>query len=441
MGLNCPEDMAAQAGLLELPTTGLVEMMRSLRLEDVPKVRSVCRQLRDMQLSMYMPMLLSANYSERGLYGLLVCKYCASCANCASCAASSVPWPSEILPHLIKAGAPVERQLNIQISVTVVSVRHVLLKPFGSPTQGTVWACETYRVRSEVVRISEFEKFASMMIWYCKKLGLDPNASEFLFEGVVLDGLQCPYDVDMDSNVTVHVLPSGLYTRLLQDGIPGRDELDPEILITATHPETVGAAIATTEVDHPATTARMVLRAQIKFKIRKTTAMRKLMDAFFKRLAFYAEPGLDRSMIVFTFDGKRIHGEQCAYDHGMTNESHIDIMPANEFVEAANKVHASTMYILAHWNAVGMPFLQRQQMWGGKNISPTLRTMRLQLDTLCARWHQATPIIIAAAYGRSETVAELLCAHADEDATDKENNTALDVAREFQHTETYMTLM
>ena len=50
MGLNCPEDMAAQAGLLELPTTELVEMMRSLRLEDVPKVRSVCRQLRDMQL-------------------------------------------------------------------------------------------------------------------------------------------------------------------------------------------------------------------------------------------------------------------------------------------------------------------------------------------------------------------------------------------------------
>ena len=55
------------------------------------------------------------------------------------------------------------------------------------------------------------------------------NASEFLFEGVVLDGLQCPYNVDMDSNVTVHVLPSGLYTQLLQDGIPGRDELDPEI--------------------------------------------------------------------------------------------------------------------------------------------------------------------------------------------------------------------
>ena len=144
--------MAAQTGFLALPSTGLVEMMRSLRLEDVPKVRSVCRQLRDVELSTYLPMVLSANYSERGLYGLLLRKYCTACNTCFYWTA----WPREILPHLIKAGAPVERPLNIQISVMVVSAQRVLKSTCS--TQGMIWAGETYRVRSEVVRINEFEK-------------------------------------------------------------------------------------------------------------------------------------------------------------------------------------------------------------------------------------------------------------------------------------------
>ena len=63
------------------------------------------------------------------------------------------------------------------------------------------------------------------------------------------------------------------------------------------------------------------------------------------------------------------------------------------------------------------------------------------MAALPQRFGTCTPLLIAAGYGHTATVAQLLCAGAAEDAVDKEGSTALQLAVRHGHMETVQTLL
>jgi small ubiquitin-related modifier len=58
------------------------------------------------------------------------------------------------------------------------------------------------------------------------------------------------------------------------------------------------------------------------FKVKKSTQLRKLMEAYCKR------QGKDISQVRFLFDGERIHEDQTPGDLQMEDEDEIDVMVA-----------------------------------------------------------------------------------------------------------------
>eukprot|EP01012_Entosiphon_sulcatum_P031594 TRINITY_DN400_c0_g1_i1.p2 TRINITY_DN400_c0_g1~~TRINITY_DN400_c0_g1_i1.p2 ORF type:complete len:101 (+),score=35.41 TRINITY_DN400_c0_g1_i1:22-303(+) len=60
--------------------------------------------------------------------------------------------------------------------------------------------------------------------------------------------------------------------------------------------------------------------AEVYFKIKKTTPLRKLMDAYCKK------QGVNRSSVRFHFDGRRIEDDKNADDYEMEDDDVIDAM-------------------------------------------------------------------------------------------------------------------
>ena len=393
-----------------LPTNVLQMVMRHLRLEDLPAARLLCKRFHNLPMRQYMPAVFASNYTTGALYGLLVVKFC--------CAAR---WPVHVLPHLVAGGAPVNQQLNVPISVTVCTVCHVV----GSPH---VSGLDNYRVTSTPFLIHEFTQLGRLIDQYCGPRGLDPNSRDFLFDGVAIDRGQCAYDLGMAANDRIDVVPKDLFSQLLPPAALDPELLNPKMIVSATRPSSIHRA------SDPSS-------ERVFFKISKMQRLGKLMDKWGHG---YALSGWD-SAVMFVFRGRRIDPRQCAYDHAISEGDHIVVMPSGSFIDEAHQVapaHAMSgaVYILWKWAAVGMPLLCRGRS-AQPHISATLCRLRSSLAALPQRFGTCTPLLIAAGYGHTATVAQLLCAGAAEDAVDKEGSTALQLAVRHGHVETVQTLL
>ncbi|KJE88408.1 ubiquitin [Capsaspora owczarzaki ATCC 30864] len=60
--------------------------------------------------------------------------------------------------------------------------------------------------------------------------------------------------------------------------------------------------------------------SEVNFKIKKTTKMSKLIDAYCQRV------GINPASVRFLFDGARINGDQTAADVGLEDGDNIDVM-------------------------------------------------------------------------------------------------------------------
>eukprot|EP00994_Dinema_validum_P004992 NODE_3085_length_599_cov_864.069091_g2582_i0.p2 GENE.NODE_3085_length_599_cov_864.069091_g2582_i0~~NODE_3085_length_599_cov_864.069091_g2582_i0.p2 ORF type:complete len:103 (-),score=22.76 NODE_3085_length_599_cov_864.069091_g2582_i0:212-520(-) len=60
--------------------------------------------------------------------------------------------------------------------------------------------------------------------------------------------------------------------------------------------------------------------AEVYFKIKRSTPLRKLMDAYCKK------QGINRTSVRFHFDGRRIEDEKTAEDYEMEDDDVIDAM-------------------------------------------------------------------------------------------------------------------